>query len=74
MNVENCAWTSVLREILRLTILFPYSITSGLCLLTELLPIPLPLTVRQVLTFEREFFAYDQMYLLAIDRKRNKRS
>ncbi|CAF3938847.1 unnamed protein product [Adineta steineri] len=49
INVQNCAWTSVLREILRLTTLFPYSITSGLCLLTELLPIPLPLTVRQPL-------------------------
>jgi hypothetical protein len=46
--VQNCAWTSVIREILRLTTLFPYLITSGLCLLTELLPIPLPLTVRQV--------------------------
>ncbi|UJR28969.1 hypothetical protein I4U23_010187 [Adineta vaga] len=50
INVQNCAWTCVLREILRLTILFPYSMTSGLCLLTELLPIPLPLTVRQPLT------------------------
>ncbi|CAF3511851.1 unnamed protein product [Rotaria sp. Silwood1] len=50
VNVQNCAWTLVLREILRLTTLFPYSITSGLCLLTELLPIPLPHTVRQALT------------------------
>lgn len=48
VNVQTCAWTLVLQEILRLTTLFPYFITSGLCLLTELLPIPLPHTVRQV--------------------------
>jgi hypothetical protein len=48
VNVQNCAWTLVLKEILRLITLFPYSITSGLCLITELLPIPLPHTVRQV--------------------------
>lgn len=51
-NVQSCAWITVLQEILRLTTLFPYSITGGLCLLTELLPIPLPLTVRQVRSAE----------------------
>ncbi len=55
VNVQNCAWTLVIREILRLTTLFPYSITSGLCLLTELLPIPLPHTVRQV-KYIHEFY------------------
>lgn len=48
VNVQNCAWTLVLQEILRLTSLFPHSMITGLCLLTELLPIPLPHTVRQV--------------------------
>lgn len=48
-NIQDCAWTSVLREILRLTTLFPYSVATGFCLITELLPIPLPHTVRQVL-------------------------
>ena len=48
VNVQTCPWTLVLQEILRQATLAPYSMTSGLCLLTELLPIPLPHTVRQV--------------------------
>ncbi len=68
-NVQNCAWTLVLREILRLTTLFPYSITSGLCLLTELLPIPLPHTVRQVKTLNSSI--YLPFLFVAFNRKRN---
>ncbi|CAF1661122.1 unnamed protein product, partial [Didymodactylos carnosus] len=45
--LNKSAWIIVLREILRLTKQSPYTLTSGICLLTELLPIPLPHTVRQ---------------------------
>lgn len=69
VNVQNCAWTLVLREILRLTTLYPYSITSGLCLLTELLPIPLPHTLRQVnknFSFNNRIIIF---FILAFNRK-----
>lgn len=47
-SISTGAWTLVLQEILQQASRSPYSMVSGLCLLTELLPIPLPHTVRQV--------------------------
>ena len=48
LALSESLWTKTLKELLKYTIKAPYTYLSGLLILSEMLPLPLPIQTREV--------------------------
>lgn len=56
-------WTKTLKELIKYTTKAPYTYLSGLLILSEMLPLPLPIQTREVRGKESQS-TISQMYIL----------
>lgn len=57
-------WTKTLKELIKYTTKAPYTYLSGLLILSEMLPLPLPIQTREVRGKGRSQSTISQMYIL----------